>query len=162
RAVGDRASCAPARDPCTCRSFRPAACTRSRVHPLQRERRLPQATLRDGALGRARGQGAVVRPSALYAMPKNLVLAARACTGKTHALVGVVVHLLVGGRAGGAVDPSRIVATTFSRKAAAEIRARVMSEVERLAVEPAASVYAAGLREAMGGRVTDAELAKRA
>ena len=54
----------------------------------------------------------------LYAMPRNLVLAASAGTGKTHALVGVVVHLLIGGRAGGAVDPSRIVATTFSRKAA--------------------------------------------
>ncbi len=98
----------------------------------------------------------------LYAMPKNLVLAASAGTGKTHALVGVVVHLLVGGRAGGAVDPSRIVATTFSRKAASEIRARVTSEVERLAVDPAASVYAAGLREVMGPRVTDAELGRRA
>ncbi len=98
----------------------------------------------------------------LYAMPRNLVLAASAGTGKTHALVGVVVHLLVGGRADGAVDPSRIVATTFSRKAASEIRARVTSEVERLATEPAASVYAAGLREVMGARATDTELAKRA
>ena len=67
--------------------------------------------------------------SQLYAMPRNLVLAASAGTGKTHALVGVVVHLLVGGRVGGAVDPSRIVATTFSRKAASEIRARVTTEV---------------------------------
>lgn len=100
--------------------------------------------------------------SRLYAMPRNLVLAASAGTGKTHALVGVVVHLLVGGREGGAVDPSRIVATTFSRKAASEIRARVTSEVERLAVDPASSVYAAGLREVMGARVTDADLGKRA
>ncbi|MBX3261151.1 MAG: UvrD-helicase domain-containing protein [Labilithrix sp.] len=100
--------------------------------------------------------------SQLYAMPRNLVLAASAGTGKTHALVGVVVHLLVGGRAGGAVDPARIVATTFSRKAASEIRARVAAEVERLTAEPASSVYAAGLREALGGSVSDAELAKRA
>jgi len=105
-----------------------------------------------------------VSTAQLYAMPKNLVLAASAGTGKTHALVGVVVHLLVSsrGRAGAAVDPSRIVATTFSRKAASEIRARVTSEVERLAVDPSTSVYAAGLREVMGPRVTDAELAKRA
>jgi ATP-dependent helicase/nuclease subunit A len=100
--------------------------------------------------------------AALYSMPRNLVLAASAGTGKTHALVGVVVHLLVGGRAGGAVDPARIVATTFSRKAASEIRARVATEVERLANAPASSVYAAGLREAIGARASDAELAKRA
>ncbi|MDF2693602.1 MAG: putative ATP-dependent helicase, partial [Labilithrix sp.] len=98
----------------------------------------------------------------LYAMPKNLVLAASAGTGKTHALVGVVVHLLVGGRQGGAVDPSRIVATTFSRKAASEIRARVTAEVERLVLDPGASVYAAGLRAAIGPRATDTDLAKRA
>lgn len=98
----------------------------------------------------------------LYAMPRNLVLAASAGTGKTHALVGVVVHLLVGGRVGGAVDPSRIVATTFSRKAASEIRARVTTEVERLSVDPSASVYVAGLRETISGRSSDAELAKRA
>jgi ATP-dependent helicase/nuclease subunit A len=98
----------------------------------------------------------------LYAMPRNLVLAASAGTGKTHALVGVVVHLLIGGRKGGAVDPSRIVATTFSRKAASEIRARVTSEVERLVLDPGASVYGAGLREAIGGRVTDTDLSRRA
>jgi ATP-dependent helicase/nuclease subunit A len=95
-------------------------------------------------------------------MPRNLVLAASAGTGKTHALVGVVVHLLLGARAGGAVDPSRIVATTFSRKAAAEIRDRVATEIERLATAPATSAYAAGLREALGGRGSDVELAKRA
>jgi ATP-dependent helicase/nuclease subunit A len=95
-------------------------------------------------------------------MPRNLVLAASAGTGKTHALVGVVVHLLLGARAGGAVDPSRIVATTFSRKAAAEIRERVVTEIERLATAPTTSVYAAGLRETLGGRGSDAELGRRA
>jgi ATP-dependent helicase/nuclease subunit A len=99
--------------------------------------------------------------AALYAMPRNLVLAASAGTGKTHALVGVVLHLLLGGRPGGAVDPSRVVATTFSRKAAAEIRARVTTEVEKLALEPASSFYAQGLRETIG-RASDAELSKRA
>jgi ATP-dependent helicase/nuclease subunit A len=97
----------------------------------------------------------------LYAMPRNLVLAASAGTGKTHALVGVVVHLLLGGRADGPVDPSRIVATTFSRKAASEIRARVSMEIERLFHAPATSGYAGGLRHVLG-RTSDAELAKRA
>lgn len=100
--------------------------------------------------------------SDLYSMPRNLVLAASAGTGKTHALVGVVVHLLVGARAGGAVDPARIVATTFSRKAAAEIRARVSLEIDELARAPSSSVYARGLLEALGGRSSERDLARRA
>ncbi|MEA2750611.1 MAG: hypothetical protein QOI41_4754 [Myxococcales bacterium] len=94
----------------------------------------------------------VVDPGTLYAFPRNLVLAASAGTGKTHALVGVVVHLLVRDRAprgrGKAqpLDPSRIVATTFSRKAAAEIRKRVTQELERLANAPETSAYVASLR----------------
>ena len=80
--------------------------------------------------------------SSLYAMPRNLVLAASAGTGKTHALVGVVLHLFVTDRKGKKpIDPSRVVATTFSRKAAAEIRSRVATELERLAATPASSVY---------------------
>ncbi len=81
---------------------------------------------------------------------KNLVLAASAGTGKTHALVGVVLHGIVCGPSdaprGEPVDPARIVATTFSRKAAAEIRARVVRELERLAEAPASSVYVDDLR----------------
>ena len=74
----------------------------------------------------------------LHALQRNLVLSASAGTGKTHALVGVVVHLLVVGRETKRgrktpLDPSRIVATTFSRKAAAEIGARITQELERLA-----------------------------
>ncbi|HEY2517930.1 MAG TPA: UvrD-helicase domain-containing protein, partial [Polyangiaceae bacterium] len=74
----------------------------------------------------------------LYAFRRNLVLAASAGTGKTHSLVGVLIHALLGAtEMGGApcdpVDPRKVVATTFSRKAAAEIRARVVEELERLA-----------------------------
>ena len=88
----------------------------------------------------------IVDTTTLYALPRNLVLAASAGTGKTHALVGVVVHLLLTDRAGGKpLDPSRIVATTFSRKAAAEIRTRVTSELERLALTPESSSYLASL-----------------
>jgi ATP-dependent helicase/nuclease subunit A len=97
----------------------------------------------------------------LYTLPRNLVLAASAGTGKTHALVGVVVHLLVGARAGGPVDPSRIVATTFSRKAAFEIKTRVFAEIERLADDPSSSRYVAGVREALGN-VSDTQLVSRA
>jgi ATP-dependent helicase/nuclease subunit A len=85
-------------------------------------------------------------------LPKNLVLAASAGTGKTHALVGVVVHLLIRDRAARGrgraqpFDPSRVVATTFSRKAAAEIRTRVTEELERLASAPDTSAYADSLR----------------
>ena len=91
----------------------------------------------------------LVDSGSLYALPRNLVLAASAGTGKTHALVGVVVHLLVTDRsARGPLDPSRVVATTFSRKAAAEIRTRVTQELERLATAPATSAYVASLRSA--------------
>lgn len=76
----------------------------------------------------------------LYAFRRNLVVAASAGTGKTHSLVGVLLHLLLGaselgqrGRLRDPVDPSRLVATTFSRKAAAEIRARLVEELEGLA-----------------------------
>ena len=94
----------------------------------------------------------LVDPGTLYTFPRNLVLAASAGTGKTHALVGVVVHLLIRDRApskrGKAqpLDPSRIVATTFSRKAAAEIRTRVTQELERLASAPESSSYVESLR----------------
>lgn len=92
-----------------------------------------------------------------YALERNLVLAASAGTGKTHALVGVVIHLLVADR----LDPSRVVATTFSRKAAAEIRARVATELDKLASAPASSAYRASLRETVPDLDDDA-IIKRA
>ncbi len=94
-------------------------------------------------------------------MPRNLVLAASAGTGKTHALVGVTLHLIVAGRGrGGApVDPARVVATTFSRKAAAEIRARVVAELERLRSTPTASPYFATLQASLAG---SSQVARRA
>src|SRR5262249_48788069 len=93
----------------------------------------------------------LVDAAGIHAFPRDLVLAASAGTGKTHALVGVVVNLLLGDRTpndgrGRAepVDPSRVVATTFSRKAAAEIRARVAQEIDRLASAPSTSAYVDG------------------
>ncbi|HEY1959701.1 MAG TPA: UvrD-helicase domain-containing protein, partial [Polyangiaceae bacterium] len=86
----------------------------------------------------------------LYAFRRNVVLVASAGTGKTHALVGVLVHALLGvsdlaPRKG--VDPARVAATTFSRKAAAEIRERLVTELERLAFG-APSAYEADLARA--------------
>ncbi len=71
----------------------------------------------------------------LYAFRRNVVLVASAGTGKTHALVGVLLHALLGlsELSREPLDPARVAATTFSRKAAAEIRERLVSELERLA-----------------------------
>ena len=84
----------------------------------------------------------------IFAFRRNLVLAASAGTGKTHSLVGVLVHLMMGASELGRkerlcppVDPSRVVATTFSRKAAAEIRSRLAGELERLSLRDADAKY---------------------
>jgi ATP-dependent helicase/nuclease subunit A len=87
----------------------------------------------------------------LHAFRRNLVVVASAGTGKTHALVGVLVHLTLGGREaeeGGLLDPvplSRVVATTFSRKAAAEIRARLVQELTRLVAKDPDAAYRSSL-----------------
>lgn len=78
-------------------------------------------------------------PDAPYGFEKNLVVVASAGTGKTYSLIGVMTHLLFGATAthgrksGSPVDPSRIVATTFSNKAAAELRTRLAEALEALA-----------------------------
>ena len=82
----------------------------------------------------------------LYSFARNLVVVASAGTGKTHSLVGVLVHLMMGSCSEGAalrapVDPVRLVATTFSRKAAAEIQARLTMELGRLVNHDAEAAY---------------------
>jgi ATP-dependent helicase/nuclease subunit A len=110
----------------------------------------------------------------LFAFRRNLVLAASAGTGKTYTLVGVLVHLMLGaselGKPKGTlhppIDPNRIVATTFSRKAAAEIRSRVAVELEHLATGDPRARYrdhlAEACRRAEKAEWTDAEVARRA
>jgi ATP-dependent helicase/nuclease subunit A len=110
--------------------------------------------------------------TSVYAFPRNLVLAASAGTGKTHRLVGIAVHLVMGAcqAPGGGlrepVDPGRLVATTFSRKAAAEIRARLIGELERLAERDPRAAYRQdlGAARAVAGLApwSDAELRSRA
>ncbi len=59
---------------------------------------------------------------------RNVVLEASAGTGKTHILVTRYVRLLKAG-----VDPVNILAITFTRKAAAEMRERIVGDLRRAA-----------------------------
>jgi len=67
--------------------------------------------------------------------PENVVVVAGAGTGKTHALVTEVVFTLLGldGNGRGVVSPERVLAITFTDKAAAEMRRRVALRLSSLA-----------------------------
>ncbi|NVB42950.1 UvrD-helicase domain-containing protein [Pseudenhygromyxa sp. WMMC2535] len=89
----------------------------------------------------------------------NLVLAAGAGAGKTHALVTVALSLYVGAGASGrpALDPAEVWAVTFTDKAARELRQRILDRAAALAADPQAALLAepelAALIEARGAPV---------
>src|SRR5687768_17883831 len=60
----------------------------------------------------------------------NVALEASAGTGKTRVLVDRYVNLLKAG-----VDPANVLAITFTRKAAAEMRARILTTIRAAAAE---------------------------
>jgi ATP-dependent helicase/nuclease subunit A len=62
----------------------------------------------------------------------TLIVEAAAGTGKTTALVNRIVAALAGARA----DLGRIVAVTFTEKAAGELKLRLRTEIERARVDP--------------------------
>ncbi len=90
-----------------------------------------------------------------YALTRNVVLAASAGTGKTHALCGTMLNLLLGatgdqrGHLREPVPPGQVVATTFSRKAAVEMRSRMTVELSRMADPAAKSVYDTWVADAL-------------
>ena len=118
------------------------------------------------------GERADDAAATLHDFRKNLVVAASAGTGKTHALVGVAVHLLMGACRSGQVGlrppiaPAALIATTFSRKAAGEIRERLRRELGRLADGDPEAAYRKDLLAACARAevpaFTDVELATRA
>jgi ATP-dependent helicase/nuclease subunit A len=73
------------------------------------------------------------RDRLLYELPTNVVVAAGAGTGKTHRLSGLFVHLVAGLTELGPMSPESIVATTFTREAASEMRARIEDRLRLLA-----------------------------
>lgn len=78
--------------------------------------REPERELEDGE----------ARARILRELDRNLVVEAAAGAGKTHALVGRIVALLATGRC--AID--EIAAVTFTRKAAGELRGRLLTHIE--------------------------------
>lgn len=87
------------------------------------------------------------RDRLLYELPTNVVVAAGAGTGKTHRLTGLYVHLVAGladVSAGQPLRPDEIVATTFTREAAAEMRTRIEARLRVLATTPLDALVAAG------------------
>lgn len=83
--------------------------------------------------------------------PRNdVVLEASAGTGKTRVLVDRYVHLLEAD-----VDPRHILAMTFTRKAAAEMRERVLATLRR---DAEAGRFPAGRWKAISARLHDVQI----
>ncbi len=85
--------------------------------------------------------------SALLALEQNLALMAGAGAGKTYNLVTLCLHLLGGARADATpLRTSQLCLLTFTDKAAAELKDRLRSRLDRLAREEAPEAELAPLR----------------
>ena len=80
---------------------------------------------------------------------RSIALAASAGTGKTWTLTARIVRLLLAG-----AEPGGILALTFTRKAAAEMRERVSNRLKELAFADEAALP--GLLAAIGAATDDA------
>src|SRR3954467_1224270 len=98
----------------------------------------------------------------LPGLERNAVIAASAGTGKTQLLTGIYLAFALGlSEDGQEISTERIVATTFSRAAAAEIRERLELRLSLLAKpETLAEDSLAALAAARG--LSEKELATRA
>jgi ATP-dependent helicase/nuclease subunit A len=105
--------------------------------------------------------------SAALTEAQSIVVVAGAGTGKTHALVNDYIFTLLGLDGSGRVrSPHRVLAITFTDKAAAEMRRRVVMRLADLVRDPAGDVdIAARCEELRGsdgeGEVPAAEVLKR-
>jgi ATP-dependent helicase/nuclease subunit A len=81
---------------------------------------------------------------------QNVVLEASAGTGKTSVLVARYVNLLAKG-----VDPANILAITFTRKAAAEMRERIIRELRKAAEQ---ATFDRGRWAAIRDRLADIQI----
>ena len=95
---------------------------------------------------------APARLSAATELDRNVVVTAGAGTGKTRLLVDRLVHLLIGK----GVPLRRIVALTFTEKAAGEMRLRLAARLEALLLAARAGGTDAQTQSAVGSRQTAA------
>lgn len=86
-------------------------------------------------------------------LDRNLVLAAGAGSGKTHALVTVALGLYGGAGGRAPIDPTRVWAVTFTEKAAAELRGRIADRAWKLARGGGDLAAEPDLAKGLGARV---------
>lgn len=94
--------------------------------------------------------------------PRSEVVVAGAGTGKTHALVNAYLFALLGMDGGGEErSPARVLAITFTDKAASEMRRRVALRLQALARDPRADDDVNARATALGRKVPETRVLER-